>query len=197
MFMKTRLKKQIQIKKKSYNENFGDPTTFDKTVNDDTLEKEDREKGENKGTDLIKVREVDLMGPENISFEDTFYLTDKVRIYKSDDASCQFCQRKFRKLKDLEKHTSNKVCLKYFPCHVCGIKFSSGANLKRHVHEIKGSCSMNAGSEDLKYEAIYMDTEDISHQSENSLLNKMTKETSIVLFAIGNSLIISVCKITQ
>ena len=59
--------------------------------------------------------------------------------------------------------------------HVCGMKFSSGANLKRHVQEIKGSCSINASSEDLKYEAIYMDTDDISHQSENSLLKQNDK----------------------
>ena len=106
-------------------------------------------------------KEMNIDEKDNENLDEPTSFDKTVNVDKSEDAACQFCQRKFRKLKDLEKHTSNRVCLKYFPCQVCGIKFSSGANLKRHVQEVKGSCSRNPTSRDLHYEAIYLDTENI------------------------------------
>ena len=54
--------------------------SFDKTVNDDTLEKENRDKGENEDTDFIEVREVNLMDPEKIYLKTSFIRYMRVRM---------------------------------------------------------------------------------------------------------------------
>jgi hypothetical protein len=107
-----------------------------------------------------------------ISSDDTFPLTNDMKCDEKVDTLCYRCQRKFKDLITLGIHTRKKVCLKHFPCHLCGMKFLSVSKLKRHLQERKKSCSINVNNGDLKYEAEYADDEDeIMKQNDGAIFS--------------------------
>jgi len=116
-----------------------------------------------------QVEEIDYRINEETSCnEEISSLNDETKTGANENTSCQFCKRKFTDITFLERHTRNKVCLKYYACNLCGMKFNNVSKLKRHMKENKKSCG--GGEFELDFEI----------NIENASLKKNTTERRVM-----------------